>query len=31
MFEIDAELKAPEHALLAESLNRFWGTKGDVS
>ncbi len=31
MFEIDAELKAPEHALLAEALNRFWGTKGDVS
>lgn len=31
MFEIDAELKAPEHALLNEALNRFWGNKGDVS
>ena len=31
MFDIDPELKAPEHALLAEALNRFWGTKGDVS
>jgi ATP-dependent DNA helicase RecG len=31
MFEIDAELKAPEHALLAEALNRFWGTKSDMS
>jgi len=31
MFEIDAELTAPEHALLAEALDRFWGTKGDRS
>ncbi|MCX6079316.1 MAG: ATP-dependent DNA helicase RecG [Chloroflexi bacterium] len=31
MFEIDAELKAPEHALLAEALDRFWGHKGDMS
>ena len=31
MFEIDAELQAPEHALLAEALNRFWGDKGDRS
>jgi ATP-dependent DNA helicase RecG len=31
MFEIDAELKAPEHALLAEALNRFWGNTGDMS
>ncbi len=31
MFEIDPELKAPEHALLAEALNRFWGKKGDLS
>ncbi len=31
MFEIDPELQAPEHALLAEALNRFWGTTGDKS
>lgn len=31
MFEIDAELKAPEHALLSEALERFWGRSGDVS
>ncbi len=31
MFEIDAELTAPEHALLAEALDRFWGKKGDRS
>ena len=31
MFEIDAELKAPEHALLAETMTRFWGSKSDVS
>jgi ATP-dependent DNA helicase RecG len=31
MFEIDAELKAPDHALLAEALDRFWGNKGDRS
>ncbi|MEP0806748.1 MAG: ATP-dependent DNA helicase RecG [Chloroflexota bacterium] len=32
IFEKDAELSLPEHALLAESLRRFWGEgKGDVS
>jgi hypothetical protein len=31
MFEVDPELKAPEHALLGEALDRFWGQKGDVS
>ncbi|GAB4501717.1 MAG: ATP-dependent DNA helicase RecG [Anaerolineales bacterium] len=31
MFALDPDLSAPEHALLAESLNRFWGGKGDVS
>jgi ATP-dependent DNA helicase RecG len=32
LFEQDADLQKPEHALLAESLQRFWGaTKGDVS
>jgi len=31
MFDLDPELSAPEHALLAETLNRFWGGKGDVS
>ena len=31
MFAQDAELKAPEHALLAEALQRFWGGKGDIS
>jgi ATP-dependent DNA helicase RecG len=31
MFDIDAELKAPEHALLAEALDRFWGNKSDMS
>ncbi len=32
LFEEDADLKKPEHALLAESLQRFWGEgKGDVS
>ncbi len=31
MFEIDPELKAPEHALLAEALDRFWGNTGDRS
>jgi ATP-dependent DNA helicase RecG len=31
MFEVDAELKAPEHALLAEALDRFWGNTGDRS
>ncbi|MBI4760805.1 MAG: ATP-dependent DNA helicase RecG [Chloroflexota bacterium] len=32
VFEKDADLSLPEHALLAESLRRFWGEgKGDVS
>jgi ATP-dependent DNA helicase RecG len=32
LFEDDAELRKPEHALLAESLQRFWGeSQGDVS
>lgn len=33
LFERDPELKQPEHALLAESFDRFWGktAKGDVS
>ena len=32
LFDNDADLQKPEHALLAESLQRFWGTsKGDVS
>jgi ATP-dependent DNA helicase RecG len=33
LFEEDGDLKQPEHALLAESLQRFWGEsgKGDVS
>ncbi len=32
LFEEDADLQKPEHALLAESLQRFWGeSKGDVS
>jgi len=32
LFEIDANLEKPEHALLAEALDRFWGdSKGDVS
>jgi ATP-dependent DNA helicase RecG len=32
LFEDDADLQKPEHALLAESLQRFWGEgKGDVS
>jgi ATP-dependent DNA helicase RecG len=32
LFEEDADLQKPQHALLAESLNRFWGEgKGDVS
>ncbi len=31
MFDLDPELSAPEHALLAEALTRFWGGKGDVS
>jgi ATP-dependent DNA helicase RecG len=32
LFEEDANLQKPEHALLAEALQRFWGEgKGDVS
>jgi ATP-dependent DNA helicase RecG len=32
LFEKDAELVQPEHALLSEAFGRFWnGTKGDVS
>ncbi|GAB4505547.1 MAG: ATP-dependent DNA helicase RecG [Anaerolineales bacterium] len=32
LFEQDARLEAPENALLAEALERFWGDgKGDVS
>ncbi len=32
LFEEDADLQKPEHALLAESLQRFWSQgKGDVS
>lgn len=31
LFDRDPDLSAPEHALLAETLNRFWGGKGDVS
>jgi len=32
LFAADPELKAPEHALLSEAVQRFWGGgKGDVS
>jgi ATP-dependent DNA helicase RecG len=31
LFDDDADLKKPEHALLAETLQRFWTGKGDVS
>ncbi len=32
LFNEDEDLQQPEHALLAESLQRFWGaSKGDVS
>ncbi len=32
LFAVDATLSKPEHALLAEAFNRFWGKgKGDVS
>ncbi|MGA7193317.1 MAG: ATP-dependent DNA helicase RecG [Anaerolineales bacterium] len=32
IFKDDEDLQKPEHALLAESLQRFWGaSKGDVS
>jgi hypothetical protein len=33
LFDEDADLQKPEHALLKEALGRFWGEsgKGDVS
>ncbi|MDX9990696.1 MAG: ATP-dependent DNA helicase RecG [Anaerolineales bacterium] len=31
LFAIDPTLAQPEHALLAEALERFWSAKGDVS
>jgi ATP-dependent DNA helicase RecG len=32
LFETDANLEQPEHALLSEALERFWGEgAGDVS
>jgi ATP-dependent DNA helicase RecG len=32
LFAVDSDLSQPEHALLAEAFNRFWGQgKGDVS
>jgi hypothetical protein len=32
LIQKDPELKLPEHALLAEAFERFWGEgKGDVS
>jgi ATP-dependent DNA helicase RecG len=32
LFNIDPDLQAPEHALLHEAVERFWGgSKGDVS
>ena len=32
LFSVDPELTQPEHALLAEAFQRFWGTgKGDAS
>ena len=33
LFELDADLSQPEHALLSEAFGRFWGItgKGDVS
>ena len=32
LFELDPSLSNPEHALLAEAFERFWGEgKGDVS
>ena len=31
LFEIDPNLQSSEHLLLFESLNRFWGTKNDLS
>jgi ATP-dependent DNA helicase RecG len=31
LFSLDPDLKAPDHALLGEAVQRFWGSKGDVS
>jgi ATP-dependent DNA helicase RecG len=33
LFDLDADLAQPEHALLSEAFGRFWGLtgKGDVS
>lgn len=31
IFETDPDLQHPEHALLAEAVDRFWGKGGDVS
>ncbi|HEX9091618.1 MAG TPA: ATP-dependent DNA helicase RecG, partial [Anaerolineales bacterium] len=32
IFEVDPDLKSPEHQLLAQSLNRFWSLgQGDIS
>jgi ATP-dependent DNA helicase RecG len=31
LFVRDPDLQAPEHALLAEAVTRFWGAGGDVS
>ncbi len=31
IFDTDPDLTAPEHSLLAEAVNRFWGKGGDVS
>lgn len=31
IFETDPDLTQPEHALLAEAVDRFWGKGGDVS
>jgi N-dimethylarginine dimethylaminohydrolase len=31
IFARDPDLAAPEHALLAEAVDRFWGKGGDVS
>ncbi len=31
IFDTDPDLTAPDHALLAEAVDRFWGKGGDVS
>lgn len=31
IFDTDPDLAAPDHALLSEAVNRFWGKGGDVS